>query len=209
MFRVPGAALALLILLAGAPAWAAAKAKPLPDEMSLGSARAKVTVVEYASASCPHCARFNNEIFPAFRKKYVDTGKVRYVLKEFLTQPADLAAAGFILARCAGKDRYFAVLDEFFHQQAEIFRTGQALPALNAAGAKGGLEPDKVKACLQDEEALKALNARVQRYVEQDGVHATPTFVVNGTPLPETGREVELADLDAAIAPLLQPGKRR
>ena len=77
-------------------------------------------VVEYASASCPHCARFDSEVFPAFRAKYVDTGKVRYTLKEYLTEPRGVAAAGFLLARCAGKDRYFPVLDAVFKGQDEM-----------------------------------------------------------------------------------------
>ncbi|MDB5447797.1 MAG: dsbA, partial [Phenylobacterium sp.] len=76
-------------------------------DMSLGPPDAKVKVVEYASASCSHCARFNNEVFPAFKAKYVDTGKVNYTLREFLTPPEEVAAAGFLLARCAGKDKYF------------------------------------------------------------------------------------------------------
>src|SRR5665213_2186956 len=83
----------------------------------MGDPRAKVTVVEYASASCPHCARFNNDVFPAFKAKYIDTGKVRYVLREFLTEPVQVAAAGFLLARCAGKGKYFGALDDFFHGQ--------------------------------------------------------------------------------------------
>ena len=75
------------------------------DEMVLGNPNAKVTVIEYASASCPHCARWNEDVYPAFKKKYVDTGKVKYVFREFLTPPTEVAAAGFLLARCAGKDK--------------------------------------------------------------------------------------------------------
>ncbi|MEY4256174.1 MAG: hypothetical protein RLZZ141_1401 [Pseudomonadota bacterium] len=77
------------------------------EEMSMGKADAKVTVIEYASASCSHCATFNAEVFPAFKTKYVDTGRVKYVFREFITPPAELAAAGFLTARCGGKDKYF------------------------------------------------------------------------------------------------------
>src|SRR4051812_29860044 len=80
------------------------------EDMSMGDAKAKVQFTEYASASCAHCARFNNEVFPALKAKYIDTGKVHYTLKEFLTPPENVAAAGFLLARCAGKDKYFTVL---------------------------------------------------------------------------------------------------
>src|SRR5271170_7604643 len=80
------------------------------DDMSLGNPTAKVTVIEYASASCPHCARFNNDVFPAFKTKYIDSGRIHYVFREFLTPPVEVAAAGFLTARCAGKDKYFSVL---------------------------------------------------------------------------------------------------
>ena len=201
--------LLLLLAFAAGPALAARPAAPLPDDMALGNAKAKVTVVEYASASCPHCARFNNSVFPDFRRKYVASGKVRYVFREFLTQPVEVAAAGFLLARCAGKDRYFAVLDDFFHQQDQIYSTGQLLPVIQAVGAKAGLSKPQIDACLSDEAAINALNARVQRYQQQDGVHGTPTFVINGQTLPESDHEVNLADLDAALAPLLKPARGR
>ena len=217
MHRPPGRVLVLLafgLALWGLALWsgaAAAPAKPAAqpsDEMSMGSPRAKVTVLEYASASCPHCARFNNEVFPAFKRKYIDTGKVRYELREMLTPPADLAAAGFMLARCAGPKRYFAVIDDFFQQQAEIYRTGMAMPVLNAVGAKAGFTPEQVQTCVTDQAALDALNARVARHAGE-GVHSTPTFVINGTMLPDPGHEIVLADLDAAIAPLLHPARGR
>src|SRR5579871_3142309 len=99
--------------VAASLAWPALADAPVvtaqPDDMTLGSPKAKVTVIEYASASCPHCARFNNEVFPAFKAKYVDTGRVFYVFREFLTEPASLAAAAFLTARCAGKGKYFGV----------------------------------------------------------------------------------------------------
>ena len=79
-------------------------------------------VIEYASASCPHCARFDLEVFPTFKAKYVDTGKVSYTLKEFLTEPEVVAAGGFLLARCAGKGRYFPVLDAVFHSRTRWCR---------------------------------------------------------------------------------------
>jgi len=94
----------------------AAPAKP-PADYSLGSPKAKVQVVEYASLSCPHCAKFNEEVFPAFKAKYVDTGQVRYTLREMLTPPAEVAAAGFLLARCAGPAKYFGVVDAVFRSQ--------------------------------------------------------------------------------------------
>jgi len=99
---------------------------PAEGDMSMGDPNAPVKMVEYASMSCSHCAQFNNEVFPAFKAKYIDTGKVHYTLKEFLTPPEQVATAGFLLARCAGKDKYFSVVDAIFHNQAEMFQTGDA-----------------------------------------------------------------------------------
>jgi len=172
--------------------------------MTLGDPKAKVTVVEYASASCPHCARFNNQVFPAFKKKYIDTGKVFYVYREFLTDPVEVAAAGELLARCGGKDRYFAVLDDFFRGQAKAYETGDIRGLLLSAGAKAGLTEAQVSACLGDQAAAQALRTRVQHYAETEGVELTPTFKINGQKLPELDHEVVLTDLDAAIAPLLK-----
>ena len=196
-----------------APAMAAPSASvpasaTAPDEMSLGKANAPVTVVEYASASCPHCARFNNDVFPDFRKKYVDTGKVHYVFREFLTQPVQVAAAGFLLARCAGPGKYFQVLDDYFHGQAKAYETGDVKSLILSSGAHAGLDETKVAACLSDQAAAEALNARVERYAKDEGVDFTPTFVVNGKKLPPLDHEVTLQDLDNAIQPLLGAKKR-
>ena len=99
-------------------------AKANTDDMTMGDPKAKIEMVEYASASCSHCAAFNNNVFPAFKAKYIDTGKVHYPFKEFLTPPAEVAAAGFLTARCAGKDKYFNVVDALFHAQEEMFTSG-------------------------------------------------------------------------------------
>jgi len=170
------------------------------DDMTLGDPRAKVTVIEYASLSCPHCAHFNNEIFPAFRKKYIDTGKVRFVYREFLTPPAELAALGALTARCAGPKNYFKVIDVFFRGQAEIYRTSKARDVILRAGKAGGLSEKKINACLADKTAQDALDARVKRWVEEDKIESTPTLVINGKVL--EGAHT-LQALDAAIQPLL------
>lgn len=168
------------------------------DDMSLGNPGAKVRVVEYASASCPHCARWDMEVFPDFKAKYVDTGKVRYTLKEFLTEPEALAAAGFLLARCAGKDRYFPVLDAVFRGQEEMVATKDPKGVLQKIAADpGGLSPAQMEACLKDTAAEKALEARVERHEKVDKVTSTPTFIINGRRIEG---EMTLPELDAAIA---------
>jgi protein-disulfide isomerase len=195
-FRSAALALAAIAASLWAPALAEVAAAS-PDDMSLGNPNARVTVVEYASASCPHCAHFNNEVFPAFKAKYIDSGKVRYVFREFLTPPAEVAAASFIIARCAGKDKYFSVLDSIFHGQQKMYETGDVKGALMHAAGGAGLTEARVEACLQDRAAADALEARVERYARQDGIQVTPTFVING-------RKIEgaasLTQLDAAIA---------
>jgi protein-disulfide isomerase len=166
--------------------------------MSLGKPDAKVQVTEYASASCSHCARFNNEVFPAFKAKYIDTGKVHYTLKEFLTPPEQVAAAGFLVARCAGKDKYFTVLDSIYKNQAEMFQTGDFRGVLLRIAQSAGMTEDQFNKCVADETALKALNTRVERAVKEDKITGTPSFVVNGKKVAEG--EVSLAQLDTAIA---------
>src|SRR5215469_13778378 len=94
-------------------------------DMSLGNPQAKVTVIEYASLGCPICAKWNNDNFAAFKAKYVDTGKVHYVLREMRTGDAPVAAAGFLLARCVGKDKYFQVVDAVFRELADVLESGR------------------------------------------------------------------------------------
>ena len=171
---------------------------PAQGDMSLGNPNAKVQVVEYASASCSHCARFNNTVFPQFRAQYIDTGKVHYTLKEFLTPPEEVAAAGFLVARCAGADKYFTVLDAIFKNQTEMFQTGDFRGVLLRIAQSAGMTEDQFNKCVSDPEALKALNARVQRAVNEDKVTGTPTFFVNGKKVAEG--EVTLDQLSAAIA---------
>jgi protein-disulfide isomerase len=170
-------------------------------EMTLGNPAAKVTVVEYASDTCAHCARFAMQVFPAFRAKYIDTGKVRYVFREFLTPPEQVSAAGFLLARCAGKDKYFSVVDAEFRGQQQMFESGDAKAVLLNIAKGAGLTEAQFNACITNEAALKALAARVQRAIDVDHIDGTPTLMVNGKTL--GAGEVTLAQLDAAIQPLL------
>ncbi|HTI66382.1 MAG TPA: DsbA family protein [Caulobacteraceae bacterium] len=172
----------------------------LPGDMAMGDPKAKVTVVEYASVTCPHCGRFNADVFPAFKAKYVDTGKVRYVFREFPTDPVELAAAGFIVARCAPADRYFAVIDTLFKGQQKLFASQDAKTFLMDAGTAGGLSKAQVEACLADKGQLEDFNDRVQAAVETAKIQATPTFVIGATKLEG---EQTLAALDAVIQPLL------
>jgi protein-disulfide isomerase len=166
--------------------------------MTMGDPKAPVKMVEYASASCTHCATFSTTVLPAFKAKYIDTGKVHYTLKEFLTPPNELAAAGFLTARCAGKDKYFSVLDAIFRSQQEIFQTGDMRGVLLRVAQSAGLTESQFNACITDETALKALNARVERAIKQDKVTGTPAFFINGKSV--GSGEISLAALEKAVA---------
>lgn len=170
-------------------------------EVSIGNPNAKVTVIEWASLTCPHCARFNEEVFPAFKKKYIDSGQVRYVFREFLTPPEQVAAAGFLLARCAGKDKYFNVTDAVFHSQQEMFSTGDVRGVLMRIGASTGMSEKQVTECISDEKALTALNGRLKKAIEVDKIAATPSFSINGT---KFEGEQPMTKFDAVIQPLLK-----
>lgn len=201
-----GAGAFIAVFAAGLPGLCDPLATVEPDDMTMGAPRAPVTVIEYASASCPHCARFNNEVFPAFKAKYIDTGKVYYALREFLTEPVQVAAAAFLVARCAGKRQYFKVVDAFFHAQEQIYQTGDLKGPLLKIAASVGLDEKAVDACLADAQAAKALNDRVDRYASRDDIRATPTFLVNGKRLEG---EQSLADLSTAVDAALAVARRR
>jgi len=189
-----GLAMSLALAACQKPAGEAASA----DDMSMGSPTAKVTMIEYASVSCPHCARFATEVFPAFKAKYIDTGQVRYIAREALTGDPAVAAAGFLTARCAGKDKYFQVVDAIYRAQPEIFATGEPHAVLLNIAKSAGLTDSQFESCIKDEKALNALNAKWEHYVKDDKITGTPTFVINGK-VYDKG-EMSLAELDAAVA---------
>jgi protein-disulfide isomerase len=160
---------------------AADVAKPvsLPD-MALGPKDASVTITEYASMTCPHCAAFNATVFPKLKSEYIDTGKVRYVFREF---PLDVkAAGGSILARCIAKDdpaRYFAVIDMLFRQQNDWVMKGTT-ETLTRIGKQAGLSQQSVETCLTDQTLLDKVSADQRFAAEVLKVNSTPTFFING-----------------------------
>jgi protein-disulfide isomerase len=203
--RRPFVAATLIAAVGLTASLATAAPSPLPDDMSLGSPKAKIEVIEYASLSCPHCAHFNEAVFPTLKAKYIDTGKVRYTLKEFLTPPETVAAAGFLMARCAGPGKYFKVIDEVFRSQPR-WQSGNIKPILQEIGAANGLDAAKFDACLQDQAAIDAVTARARRASEQDGVDSTPTLFINGKRVANV--PLTPAELDAAIGAATKPGGR-
>lgn len=148
-------------------------------DMALGAAEgAKVTVVEYASVTCSHCAAWNSEVWPEFKAKYVDNNKVRFVFREFPTPPQDIAAAGFMLARCAGEDKYFDVLHAVMASQAEWQAGVDPRQSLNRIAQGVGMSQADIETCLTDKKAIADLENRVQTAVKA-GIAGTPTFFVN------------------------------
>jgi protein-disulfide isomerase len=170
-----------------------------PDDMSLGDPNAKVTVIEYASVACPVCGRWYAEVWPAFKARYVDTGRVHYILREMLvgdSSEMSAAAAGFLLARCAGKDGYFKVVDAIFKNQQSLFSDVNG--TLGNIAKSVGMSDAQFNACITNDQALLALNTRTQNNAEANKITGTPTFVVNGKAFPAGYQS--LSTLDAAIA---------
>jgi protein-disulfide isomerase len=178
--------------------------KPNPlGEMVLGNAKAPVTIIEYASMTCSHCAHFATTTMPELRKRYIDTGKVRYMLREFPLDP--IAAAGFMLARCAAKDnaeKYYALIDILFHQQG-TWVVKQPLPPLQAIGRQAGLSEKDFNACLANQGMLDKIEEVRKSATEKLGVNSTPTFFVNGEKI--TG-DVSIDELAKKIDPYLKAG---
>jgi protein-disulfide isomerase len=189
----------LLAVLAafGPPALAQTRRPVTTDDMVMGRADAPVTVVEYASVGCPHCARFAADVFPAFKRRYIDTGQVKFVMREMLNGNANLAGVGFLLARCAGQDKYFEVVDAIFHALPRWMEDNKYNEGLTQIAQSAGLSTAEMNACVRDPAAVDALNARVVRNRAIDKVSATPTFVVNGV---KAEGEQTLEQLDALIA---------
>jgi protein-disulfide isomerase len=174
---------------------------PIKD-IPLGKADAPVKVYEYASMTCPHCARFQKDVFPEIRSKYIDTGKVEWILREFPLDPR--AAAGFMLARCAGDDKYHAMIDVLFEQQANwAFLTDpqQVVPALLQISKQAGFTQEQFDKCLQDKALYDGVMAVKQRGSDVFKIDGTPTFFVNGK---RFGGEMSAEDFDKAVQPLLK-----
>ena len=149
----------------------------LPD-VALGKADAPVTIVEYASMTCGHCATFHTEGMPHLKTKYIDTGKVRYILREFPLDPVAYAAA--LLARCAGEERFHAVVDLLFKQQRTWAFSDKPETTLFETVKQAGFTQEAFNACLQDQGAYAKLQKERQRASQQFGVDSTPTFFING-----------------------------
>jgi protein-disulfide isomerase len=171
------------LLIANAPV--AAQGVPRADllvppqlgDMVLGNNDAPVTVVEYASMTCPHCAQFHEQTYPELKKRYIDTGKVRFIFREFPLDP--VAAGASMLARCAGKDKFFPLIEILFQRQRQ-WSVEKPIPPLMAIAKQAGFTEKTFDACLSDQKMLNAMQAEQKRAVDKFGVNSTPTLFVNG-----------------------------
>src|SRR5262249_8262586 len=170
----------------------------LPD-LALGSNDAPVTIVEYASMTCSHCAVFYGSTFPELKKKYIDTGKVKFILREFPLDP--LGAAGFMIARCAGDDKRNAIVDLLFAQQKNWAFTEKPVDALADLLKQTGMSRKSFDACLKDQSLYDKIAKVHDRAAEKFGVAATPTFFINGK---KQKGEMSPEALDNLLAPLVK-----
>ena len=203
-----GTAVAAATLTHALPAWAQGRGAPASVEelaqpgplgdVWLGAQDAKVTVIEYASLTCSHCATFHEKTWPEFKKRYVDTGKVRFTLREFPLDP--LATAGFMLARCHGNDKYYPISDLLFDRQRAWAFTDKPLDALQQMMRQAGFSQEKFESCLKDQKLYDAVNAVKNRGADKFKVDSTPTFFINGQRYPGN---LTIEELDKALTPLL------
>lgn len=169
-----------------------AAASPLGDRV-LGQAEAPVVMVEYASATCPHCAEFHAKVLPLIKAEYIDTGKLRFIFREF---PLDQAALGaFMLARCVPEDKYFATIDLMFRQQA-IWMKGDKAAELLKVTQMAGMDKAGFEACLKRADIAKAIIESSRKAAKDFGIKGTPAIFVNGRMI--DGHK-EMADVKAAI----------
>jgi protein-disulfide isomerase len=190
------------------PAGQASAAKPFnvtSDDRILGSPEAPVTIIEYASMTCPHCAHFDVEVLPQIKSTLIDSGKARLVFRDF---PLDgLALRGAMLVRCVGNDRAFGMIDLLFSRQAQWAGAQDPIAALGTIAAQAGMSGDDFKACVENQTVL---NAVVQSRTDAEktyGINSTPSFLINGQLVvgayeaPEFIKMVEAAAAGAPAAP--------
>ncbi|WP_425093066.1 DsbA family protein [Tropicimonas sp. S265A] len=170
-------------------------------EMAMGPEDAAVTVIEYASFTCPHCANFHESVFKELKENYIDTGKIRFVHREVYFDRLGLWAG--MTARCGGPERYFGIADLLYEQQREWIGSGnpaEVADNLRRIGRLAGLGDDAIDACLQDADKAQALVASYQQNAEADDISGTPSFIINGEKFSNMNYRDFAATLDELLA---------
>lgn len=175
-----------------------AKPGPLGDKI-LGKENAPVTVIEYASLTCPHCEHFHSTVYPTLKSKYIDTGKVRFIFREFPRDPVDIGA--FMLARCAPGDRYFPMIDVLFDQQKNWAFTKESAKQLLMIAKQAGFTEESFDKCLSDNKLAEEIRNVGKRGYEEFKVDSTPTLFINGQVFKG---ETTPAALEKALDPLIK-----
>lgn len=152
-------------------------------DMVQGAEDAPITVIEYASFTCPHCARFHSDVYKLLRKNYIDTGKVKFIFREVYFDKYGMWAS--MIARCSGPDRFFGMTDLILNSQSTWARAGEDLAiveALRKIGRLSGMQDAALDSCLQDGEKLRALVGWYKENAQRDGIQSTPSFLIDGQP---------------------------
>ena len=169
-------------------------------EMVLGAEDAPVTLIEYASYTCPHCANFHTGVFKQLKEEYIDTGKMKLIYREVYFDRYGLWAS--MIARCGGPEKFFGISDLIYKGQSDWARAGGAseiIDALRKIGGLAGLEKDTLEACLQDGAKAQTLAAWYQENATADGIQSTPSFILNGTKIENQSYEKFKALIDAEL----------
>jgi protein-disulfide isomerase len=193
-FWLAMAAFCVLTPILGGPARAAEAPSVTPNDYVLGKTDAPVTIIEYASLTCPHCAAFDRDTLPKIKENWIDTGKAKLVFRDFPLDGWALRAA--MVARCAPPERYFGFIDALFQGQGVWARASNPEAALGRLAKLGGISDDRFQSCMKDEKLADTVAASRLTAEKQYGVESTPTFFINGVKL--VG-EQSYGDFDKAL----------
>jgi protein-disulfide isomerase len=193
-FWLAVAAFCMLAPIVGGVAQGAETPSVTPQDHVLGKADAPVTIIEYASLTCPHCAAFDRDTLPKIKENWIDTGKAKLVFRIFPLNKIDVRAA--VVANCVPPDRYFSFIDELFRSQDTWARAGDPVKAVANTGRLAGAGGDKIKSCLADKTMEDDVINVGYKAQQAYGVESTPTFFINGTKL--VG-EASYADFEKAL----------
>ena len=198
-------ALVCLTLVASCNAANKAPATALAGDATMGAADAKVTLIEFASPTCPVCKGWHDQVFAKIKAAYIDTNKIKFSLRELPSHNPPVDAAIFAIARCSGPGEYFKVIDDAFEKREEIEKASQgadgARPALTGLAKRHGVSADRFEACLKAPENIQRLQD-VQADADKRGVQGTPTLFLNDEKVPEDGYQFDAlsAKIEAALA---------
>lgn len=194
-------AAATIAPLAGTAMAQEAAAPAAVAELSMGKADAPVTLIEYASYTCPHCQRFHEEVFGKIKANYIDTGKVRFIYREVYFDKYGLWAA--MIARCGGEMKYFGISDMLYDTQKDWLAPGDdagIAENLRKVGLKAGLSADEIDQCMNDEGKARAMVETYQKNATADKIEGTPSFIIDGQLYKNMGYDEFAATLDAKLA---------